>query len=158
PAGLLMAVFLTIETRIKEPMLPLHLFRNRTFTGIQVAAAGVSAWMFALFLYLTFYLQGFLGHDPIEAGLRYLPLTVTNFFVAGLAGAVITKVPARIMLAGGLSMTGGGLLLASGRSMTDEWTALLPSFIIAGAGIGLLNPVIADVAVSVVPKEQSGMA
>jgi EmrB/QacA subfamily drug resistance transporter len=157
-SGVLMATFLAIETRVKEPMLPLHLFRNRTFTGIQLAAAGISASMFALFLYLTFYLQGFLGHDPIEAGLRYLPLTVTNFFVAGLAGAVITKVPARIMLAVGLSMTGGALLLASGLTPTDEWTALLPTFIIAGAGIGLLNPVIADVAVSVVPKEQSGMA
>jgi hypothetical protein len=157
-SGALMAAFLAIETRVKEPMLPLHLFRNRTFTGIQLAAAGISASMFALFLYLTFYLQGFLGHDPIEAGLRYLPLTVTNFFVAGLAGAVITKVPARIMLAVGLSMTGGALLLASGLTPSDDWTALLPSFVIAGAGIGLLNPVIADVAVSVVPKEQSGMA
>jgi EmrB/QacA subfamily drug resistance transporter len=157
-AGALMALFLAIESRVKEPMLPLHLFRNRTFTGVQLAAAGVSASMFALFLYLTFYLQGFLGHDPLEAGLRYLPLTVVNFFVAGLAGAVITKVPARIMLAIGLSMTGGALLLMGGLSPTDEWTALLPGFLLAGAGVGLINPVIADVAVSVVPKEQSGMA
>jgi len=157
-AGVLMAAFLTIETRIKEPMLPLHLFRNRTFTGVQLAAAGISASMFALFLYLTFYLQGFLGLSPLEAGLRYLPLTMTNFFIAGLAGAVITKVPARVMLAIGLSMTGGALLLMGGLAPTDEWTALLPGFLIAGAGIGLINPVIADVAVSVVPKEQSGMA
>jgi EmrB/QacA subfamily drug resistance transporter len=157
-AGVLLAVFLAIETRVKQPMLPLHMFRKPAFTGIQLAAAGVSASMFALFLYLTFYLQGYLGHDPIEAGLRYLPLTVTNFFVAAAAGAFITKVPARVMLAIGLSMTGAALLLMGGLAPTDEWTALLPGFILAGAGIGLINPVIADVAVSVVPKEQSGMA
>jgi EmrB/QacA subfamily drug resistance transporter len=157
-AGVLLAVFLAIETRVKQPMLPLQLFRKPAFTGVQLAAAGVSASMFALFLYLTFYLQGYLGHDPIEAGLRYLPLTVTNFFVAAAAGAFITKVPARVMLALGLSMTGAALLLMGGLTPTDEWTALLPGFILAGAGIGLINPVIADVAVSVVPKEQSGMA
>ena len=62
-AGVLLAAFIAIESRVRQPMLPLHLFRNRTFTGVQLAAAGVSASMFALFLYLTFYLQGFLGHD-----------------------------------------------------------------------------------------------
>src|SRR3954468_21149329 len=117
-AGVLLAVFLAIETRVKQPMLPLQLFRKPAFTGVQLAAAGVSASMFALFLYLTFYLQGYLGHDPIEAGLRYLPLTVTNFFVAAAAGAFITKVPARVMLAIGLSMTGAALLLMGGLTPT----------------------------------------
>ena len=74
-------------------MLPLHLFRKPAFTGVQLAALAVSASMFALFLYLTFYLQGFLGHEPLEAGLRYLPLTVTNFFVAAAAGAAAVRGP-----------------------------------------------------------------
>jgi hypothetical protein len=55
-------------------------------------------------------------------------------------------------------MAGGGLLLMSGIQASSEWTTLLLGFIVAGIGVGLLNPVIADVAVSVVPKEQSGMA
>jgi hypothetical protein len=154
----LLAVFIAIEARVSQPMLPLQLFRNRTFTGVQLAAAGISASMFALFLYLTFYLQGFLGHEPLEAGLRYLPLTVTTFFVSAAAGALITRVPARVMLSVGLAMVGGALLLMGGLSPDDEWTALLGGFLLAGVGIGLINPVIADVAVSVVPKEQSGMA
>jgi EmrB/QacA subfamily drug resistance transporter len=157
-AGALLATFLVIETRVKQPMLPLHLFRKRAFTGVQLAALGVSASMFALFLYTTFYLQGYLGHSPLEAGLRYLPFTVTNFFVAAAAGALISKLPARVMLATGLGMTGAGLLLMGGLDPSDSWTALLGGFLLAGAGVGLLNPVIADVAVSVVPKEQSGMA
>jgi EmrB/QacA subfamily drug resistance transporter len=157
-AGVLLAVFLAIETRVKQPMLPLHLFRKPAFTGVQLAAAGVSASMFALFLYLTFYLQGFLGDSPLEAGLRYLPLTVTTFFVSAATGALITKVQARYLLSGGLVLVGGALLLMGGIGTDDEWTTLLPGFLLAGVGIGMINPVIADVAVSVVPKEQSGMA
>jgi EmrB/QacA subfamily drug resistance transporter len=157
-AGALMALFLTIETRVKEPMLPLHLFKKPAFTGVQLAALAVSSSMFALFLYMTFYLQGYLGHEPLEAGLRYLPLTVTNFFVAAATGALLSRVQARVLISAGLAITGVGLLLMGGIDPTDSWTTLLGGFILAGAGVGLINPAIADVAVSVVPKEQSGMA
>ena len=157
-AGALLALFIAIEARVKEPMLPLHLFRKPAFTGVQIAALAVSASMFSLFLYLTFYLQGYLGHEPLEAGLRYLPLTVTNFFVAAAAGALLSRVQARFILSAGLAITGLGLLLMGGLDPSQEWTALLGGFVLAGAGVGLINPVIADVAVSVVPKEQSGMA
>jgi EmrB/QacA subfamily drug resistance transporter len=157
-AAALLAIFIAIETRVKQPMLPLHLFKKPAFTGVQLAALAVSASMFSLFLYITFYLQGYLGHEPLEAGLRYLPFTVVNFFVAAAAGALISKVPARVMLSVGLGVTGLGLLLMGGLDPADEWTALLGGFVLAGAGVGLINPVIADVAVSVVPKEQSGMA
>jgi MFS family permease len=61
-------------------------------------------------------------------------------------------------MAGGLGLTGIGLLLMGGLGMSSGWTALLAGFVIGGIGIGLLNPVVADVALSVVPKERSGMA
>jgi EmrB/QacA subfamily drug resistance transporter len=157
-AAALMFAFLAIESRVKEPMLPLRLFRKPAFTGVQLAALGISASMFALFLYITFYLQNYLGHSPLEAGLIYLPFTVINFFVAAAGGALLARLPARVIMSVGLLMSGVGLLLMGGLNPTDEWTALLGGFLIAGAGTGLLNPVIADVAVSVVPKEQSGMA
>jgi EmrB/QacA subfamily drug resistance transporter len=157
-AGVLMALFIAIESRVKQPMLPLHLFRKPAFTGVQLAALAVSASMFALFLYLTFYLQGYLGHDPLEAGLRYLPFTIVTFFASAAAGALISKLPARVLLSAGLGITGVGLLLMGGLDPADEWTALLGGFMLGGAGVGLINPVIADVALSVVPKEQSGMA
>jgi EmrB/QacA subfamily drug resistance transporter len=157
-AAALMIAFLAIESRVKEPMLPLRLFRKPAFTGVQLAALGISASMFALFLYITFYLQNYLGHSPLEAGLIYLPFTVINFFVAAAGGALLARVPARVIMSVGLLMSGVGLLLMGGLNPTDDWTALLGGFLIAGAGTGLLNPVIADVAVSVVPREQSGMA
>jgi EmrB/QacA subfamily drug resistance transporter len=154
----LLALFLVIETRVAQPMLPLRLFRKPAFTGVQLAALGVSASMFALFLYITFWLQNHLGHSPLEAGLIYLPFTVVTFFVAAAGGALLARLPARVIMSVGLLMTGIGLLLMGGLDPADEWTAMLGGFLLAGAGTGLLNPVIADVALSVVPKEQSGMA
>jgi EmrB/QacA subfamily drug resistance transporter len=154
----LLAAFLAVERRVAEPMLPLGLFRRHAFTGVQLAAFAVSGSLFALFLYLTLYLQNYLGLSPLEAGIRYLPITLASFVAAPIAGALLSRVPARLMMSGSLAAGGVGLLLMSGIGAGDEWTTLLGGFLVAGVGVGLLNPVIADVAVSVVPKEQSGMA
>src|SRR5215211_1838901 len=154
----LLAAFIAIERRVAQPMLPLGLFRSRSFTGVQLAAFAVSGSLFALFLYLTLYLQNFLGYSPVEAGLRYLPITLASFIVAPLAGMALARIHARYLMSAGLVLTGVGLALMAGLHMDSGWTALLAGFIISGIGVGLLNPVIADVALSVVPKERSGMA
>jgi EmrB/QacA subfamily drug resistance transporter len=157
-AAVLFVAFVAIERRVTEPMLPLDLFRGRAFTGVQLAAFAVSASVFALFLYLTLYLQDYLGYSPLQAGLRYLPITLVTFFAAPIAGALIGRVHARVMLALGLLGAGVGLLLMSGLRSDSGWVALLPGFIVTGIGVGLLNPVVADTALSVVPTERSGMA
>ncbi|MEA2448303.1 MAG: hypothetical protein QOG63_235 [Thermoleophilaceae bacterium] len=157
-AAVLLAAFVVIERRSDHPMLPLELFRNRAFTGVQLAAFAISSSLFALFLYLTLYLQGFLGNSPLDAGLKYLPTTLAAFFVSAAAGSMVARAPARVLLSVGLGLVGIGILLVGGRELGDGWTALLPGFVVAGMGSGLVNVVIADVAVSVVPKERSGMA
>jgi EmrB/QacA subfamily drug resistance transporter len=157
-AGVLLLFFLAIERRVTEPMLPLELFKRPAFTGVQLAAFAISSSIFALFLYLTLYLQNYLGLSPFQAGLRYLPITVVSFFAAPIAGALLSRVHARLMLSVGLAGVGVGLLLMSGIDAGSDWTTLLGGFLVAGAAVGLINPVIADVAVSVVPKERSGMA
>ena len=153
-----LAAFIVVEARVREPMLPLHLFKRPAFTGVQLAAFALSGSMFALFLYLTLYLQNYLGHTPFEAGVRYLPITLASFFVAPVAGVLMTRVHSRVLLGVGLAGAGAGLAWMSGVGVTDEWTGLLGGLLVAGAGIGLLNPIIADVALKVVPREQSGMA
>jgi EmrB/QacA subfamily drug resistance transporter len=157
-AAVLLAAFVAIERRVREPMLPLGLFKRRAFTGVQIAAFAISGSLFALFLYLTLYLQDYLGLSPFEAGVRYLPITVASFILAPIAGALLSRVQARVMLGIGLAGVGVGLLLMGGLEAGAEWTTLLGGFLVAGAATGLINPVVADVAVSVVPKEQSGMA
>ena len=139
-------------------MLPLSLFRIPSFTGVQLGAFAIAGSQFALFLYLTLYLQNILGLSPLEAGVRYLPLTVVSFFVAPLSGQLMNRVQPRFLIGGGLLLAGFGLILMSGVEEGDTWTTLLPGFILGGIGIGLLNPPIAAVSVSVVERAQSGMA
>jgi EmrB/QacA subfamily drug resistance transporter len=155
---LLFAAFLAAQTRVREPMLPLHLFRIPSFTGVQLGAFAIAASQFALFLYITLYLQNILGYSPLEAGVRYLPITLTSFFVAPLAGQLMNRIQPRFLIGGGLAMAGLGLILMAGVGEGDTWTTLLAGFLIGGVGIGLLNPPTAAVSVSVVERAQSGMA
>ncbi|MCF3960353.1 MFS transporter [Streptomyces fuscigenes] len=157
-SAVVMAAFVWIQLRVREPMLPLALFRRHAFTGVQIAAFGVSSSLFALFLYTTLYLQNYLGLTPFETGWRYLPITALAFLVSPISGALLSRVPARAMLGVGLAAVGVGLYLMGDIAPRDDWTTLLVGFLIAGVGVGLINPVVADVAVSVVPKRQSGMA
>ncbi|HEV7769244.1 MAG TPA: MFS transporter [Solirubrobacterales bacterium] len=156
-ALVLLAAFIAIEARSKHPMLDLRLFRKPAFNGVSAVAFGLSAGMFAMFLYLTIYMQGVLGFSPLEAGLRFLPLTVLSFIASPIAGSLSHKIPIRVLLGVGLSLVGVGLLLMHGVSADSDWTSLLVGFLIAGVGIGITNPGIGQAAIAVVPVEKSGM-
>src|SRR3954471_548228 len=97
-AVVLLAAFVVIELRSKDPMLPLDLFRNRSFTGVQIAAFAISSTLFALYLYLTLYLQGYQGDSPLDAGLKYLPISLTVFIVSAAAASLVTRAPARVLM------------------------------------------------------------
>ncbi len=157
-AAVLMAAFLVSQVVQERGMLDITLFRNPTFDGASVVAFSLSASMFAMFLYLTLYLQTILGFSPLQAGLRFLPTTVLSFFVAAISGNLSTRVPVRFLLSLGLLLVGGGLLAMRGLTAASGWTALLPGFLLAGAGVGLVNPALASTAVGVVPPQRSGMA
>src|SRR5215216_3965563 len=95
-AGALLVLFVAIEARSPHPMLDLGLFRKPAFNGVSAVAFCLSAGMFAMFLYLTLYMQGVLDFSPLEAGLRFLPLTILGFIVAPISGSLSHKVPIRV--------------------------------------------------------------
>ena len=139
-------------------MLDLKLFRVPTFTGASIVAFAVSSSMFAMFLYLTLYIQDVLGYGPLQAGLRFLPVTLLSFVVAPISGRLSVRVPVRLLLGIGLLLVGAGLLAMTAVDATSEWTVLIPGFVLAGAGIGLINPPLASTAIGVVHYTRSGMA
>jgi len=153
----LMAAFIAIEARSEHPMLDLGLFRKPAFNGVSAVAFGLSAGMFAMFLYLTIYMQGVQGFSPLETGLRFLPLTVLSFIASPIAGSLSHRIPIRALLGVGLAAVGAGLLLMHGVQADSEWTVLLAGFLLAGVGIGTTNPGIGQAAIAVVPVEKSGM-
>lgn len=157
-AGALLLAFVAIELRSTHPMLDLALFRKPAFDGVSAVAFALSAAMFSMFLYITIYIQGVLGYSPLEAGLRFLPLTLLSFAVSPLSGVLSHRIPLRLLMGFGLTAVGIGLLLMRGLGPDSEWTALLAGFVVAGIGIGLTNPGIGQAAIAVVAPARAGMA
>jgi EmrB/QacA subfamily drug resistance transporter len=157
-AAVLLAAFLVTERRVREPMLPLGLFRIPAFAGAQITVFAISASFFAVYLYATLYLQNVLGLSAIEAGLAYLPGTVIMFFVSGASAQLVERVGARLLIAGGLALIAAGMGLMMLASATSSWTIILPGFLLASVGTGFFNPALAGVAMGSAPIEMSGLA
>jgi EmrB/QacA subfamily drug resistance transporter len=157
-AAVLLGVFVVAEWRQSDPMLDLTLFRRPAMVGTSIVAFTLSSSIFALFLYITLFVQDGLGYGPFAAGLRFLPITMLSFVVAPVAGKLSVRINARYLLGIGLGFVAVGLLLMSFVHASSGWTVLLPGFIVTGIGIGTVNPVLASSAISVVPPERSGMA
>jgi EmrB/QacA subfamily drug resistance transporter len=154
----LLVLFVILERRQRRPMLDLSLFRLPAFSGASIVAFSVSASIFAMFLYLTLYIQDVLGFGPLPAGVRFLPITLLSFVAAPIAGRLSVRVPVRLLLGGGLLLVSGGLLAMTAVQADSGWTVLIPGFLITGVGIGLINPPLASTAIGVVHHSRSGMA
>ncbi|MGH2864651.1 MAG: MFS transporter [Solirubrobacteraceae bacterium] len=157
-AAVLLVAFVLVEHMQSRPMLDLALFRRPAFAGASIVAFAISASYFAMFLYLTLYIQDVLNYSPLQAGLRFLPVTLLSFLVAPVAGKLSVRVPVRLLLGTGLVLAGVGLLAMTTVSESSTWTVLIPGFVLGGAGIGMINPPLASTAIGVVPHERSGMA
>jgi EmrB/QacA subfamily drug resistance transporter len=157
-AAVLLALFLAIERWSRHPMLDLSLFRKPAFTGAQIVAFCLHAAMFSMFLYIVLYLQNVLGYSPLEAGLRLLPVSLLSFLAAPLAGKLAERTGVRPFLGAGLILVGCGLLLMGGIAPSDDWTTLLAGLVVAGVGIGFVNPPLATTAIGVVEPRRSGAA
>jgi len=151
-------VFGLIESRVREPMLPLGLFKNRTFAGAQLGVFAISGSFFAIFLYTTLYLQNVLGLSAVESGLVYMPGTLIMFFVSGASAQLLNKVSARAMVSVGLALVAAGMLLLTVLQVDSHWWVFLPGEIVALIGTGMFNPAISGVALSALPERQSGLA
>jgi predicted MFS family arabinose efflux permease len=157
-SAVLLAAFLALERLQAEPMLDLGLLRVPTFDGGLVAAWAISAALFAMFTYLTVYLQNSLGLSAVATGVRFLPLTVAIFVAAGIAGRLTSRVPRRLLIAPGFLLIGAGLLLMRGLTPSSGWTHLLAGMIVSGIGGGLVSTPLISTAVGVVEPARAGMA
>jgi EmrB/QacA subfamily drug resistance transporter len=153
-----LVAFVVVELRVAAPMLPMRYFRDGSFTGAQIAAFSISASFFAVFLYVTLYLQRILGLSAIEAGLVYVPATLISVVVSGATAQLGAKVPARTMIAVGLGLVSAGMALGLLAGTDSSWLLLMPSLIVALIGTGMFNPAMSNVALSALPADKSGVA
>ena len=157
-AGVLFIAFVVTEQVQSEPMLDFSLLRKPTFTGGLIAAFGVNGSIFALFTYLILYMQDGLGLSAVATGVRFLLLTGATFVTAAVAGRLTARVPIKWLITPGFLLTGVGVLLMTGLTASSSWTHFVAGFIVAGAGVGLINVPLASTAVGVVEPARSGMA
>jgi len=157
-AAVLLAVFVIVERRSAHPMFDLRLLRLPTFSGGSVAAFGLSASIFSVLLYLVLYLQDILGYSALATGARLMVISGGILVTSTVAGRLTSRVPARLLVGPGLIIIGVSLLLMRGLDAGSTWTHLIPGMIVAGVGVGLVNPPLASTAVGVVPPQQAGMA
>ncbi|MGI5140344.1 MULTISPECIES: MFS transporter [unclassified Streptomyces] len=152
------AFFSFWETRVKEPLIPLGLFRSVPLSaGVVLMVLMAIAFMGGLF-FVTFYLQNVHGMSPVDAGLHLLPLTGMMIVGSPLAGAAITKLGPRIPLAGGMAATAiamfgmSTLKAGTGSGVMSIWFALL------GLGLAPVMVGATEVIVGNAPMELSGVA
>jgi EmrB/QacA subfamily drug resistance transporter len=154
-AALLLA-FVAWERRTAHPMLPLRLFRSRTFTATNIAALLFSFGMFGSIFLLAQFLQTVQHFSPFDAGLRTLPWTAMPMLVAPIAGPLSDRIGSRPLMAAGLAMQATGLLwLALVLGPTVSFATLVLPFVLCGVGMSLFFvPVASAVLGSVAPTDE----
>ncbi|MGW7051857.1 DHA2 family efflux MFS transporter permease subunit [Streptomyces sp. NPDC054887] len=145
--------------RSKNPMLPMRLFRNRAFFGINVASLLMFLGMFGSIFLLSQFLQSVAGYSPTEAGLRMLPWTGMPLIVAPLAGHLSDRVGGRPVVAAGLALQALGLAYYAAVLGPDvSYAAQLPALILSGIGMALYFAPAASLVMSTVPPGEQGIA
>ncbi|WP_241081201.1 MFS transporter, partial [Achromobacter xylosoxidans] len=159
-AALLMALFLAIEARVAEPLMPLALFRLRNVATANVVGVLWAAGMFAWFFVSALYMQLVLGYDAMQVGLAFLPANlIMAAFSLGLSAKLVMRFGIRGPLATGLLMTALGLALFARAPVDGHFAAdVLPGMLLLGLGAGIaFNPMLLA-AMSDVEPSQSGLA
>ncbi len=160
-SALALVVFVLGELRLKSPMVDPRIFKNASFTGAAIVGFTLSGGLFALFFFITLYLQNYLGFSALDAGIRTFPFSGLVLFVAPVAGAFSGRIGAKpIMVVGMVILVVSVLLMVriTPQDTQSDWTVLLIPFILGGIGSGLVSPLVSTVAVNTVPRERAGMA
>ena len=155
----LLAAFVVNERRSKNPLLPLSIFRIKGLAAADITQLVGIAGMFAVFFFLTLYVQGILGYSPIRAGLAYLPVTAGVGVSAGLTPRLIGRVGIRPVFVAGTLVAGGGVYWLSQVPIHGSYlTDLLPGLVIMSVGLGAEFVAAATAANAGVPPQLAGLA
>jgi EmrB/QacA subfamily drug resistance transporter len=135
---LLLALFARYESRVKDPMLPLELFRRRNFSAGNVETFAMYAGLAILFFFLVLFLQQIGGYSPLNSGLATLPATVMMFFLSRRFGALADRFGPRFFMGVGPLVAAGGLVLfQTTGAKADYVSEVLPALLIFSLGLSM---------------------
>jgi EmrB/QacA subfamily drug resistance transporter len=155
----LLVAFVVVEARSTYPLLPLRVVLDRNRGGAFLAALLIVVGMFAMFLFVSYYMQQILHYSAAKAGVAFLPFALGVIVAAGVATPLVPKVGPRVVMTAGLLIAGAGLLWLTQIGVhTSYWTHLLPQQIVMSVGMGLAFPALSSTALSNVRPEDAGVA
>ncbi len=158
-AAVLLTTFILIEARSRNPLMPLRLFQSRTRIGSYIVMLVTGAAVFAMFYFLTQYVQDVKGYSPLKAGFAFLPVSAVIVVVAQIASRAIVRFGAQTLIVAGTIFTGFGLLWLSSMGVAAPYlTHLLPAICLIAVGMGLIFVPITLTAVAGVEERDNGIA
>jgi EmrB/QacA subfamily drug resistance transporter len=158
-AAAMLAAFVTIEKRARQPITPLRLFKSRERVGAYATRLLMVGAMFGMFFYLTQFLQGAEGYSALKAGLAFLPVTLTIFAMVKVVPKLLGRVGPFRVLIGGLALALVGLLwLSRITAGTDYWTGIALPMLLVGSGMGLAFTPLTQAAIQGVDNHDAGAA
>jgi hypothetical protein len=158
-AAALLVAFLVVETRVEAPLLPLRLFRLSTVAGSNAVGFLLGGSFFTFIFVGTLYMQQVLGFSALKTGLAWLAASLTSVAFAGLSQMLVTKTSAKLVMAFGMALIGGGILWAT-QIPTDGnfWHDLAGPFFVAGMGTAFAFIPVSIGALAGVTERDAGVA
>jgi len=154
-----LALFLLVEARVRQPMVPLSLFRSRNFSAANLTTLGVYFGLYGATFFLVIYLQNIMGYSALIAGLALAPISVMLLLFSPFLGRFAGRYgPRFFMAAGGLLCALGLLAFTQLEPGSSYWTGLLPPLLIFGLGLCSTVAPLTNTVVSSVPDRHSGLA
>lgn len=158
-AVVLLIIFVSIEMRVKNPLMPLRVVTERNRAGSYLGSLVVGAGLFSMFLFLGLYLQVILGYSPLKSGFAFLPFTAGIVLFAGIASILLPKVgPKPLMVPGLLSASLGLILMSRITPETSYATHVLPSLLIMSSGMALVFIPLTSTSLHAVSNHDTGVA
>ncbi|HEV2923694.1 MAG TPA: DHA2 family efflux MFS transporter permease subunit [Solirubrobacteraceae bacterium] len=155
----LMGAFLAYESRARDPMLPLGLFRHRNFAAGNIETFSMYAGLSILFFFLVLFLQQVGGYTPLESGLVLLPITVVMFFTSKRFGALADRYGPRFFMGAGPLVGAAGLLLFQRVGAHVEFvTDVLPALLVFSVGLSMTVAPLTAAVLAGVDGSQAGIA
>jgi EmrB/QacA subfamily drug resistance transporter len=157
---LLLAAFVFVEGKVaRAPLMPLRVFRMARLRAANLIMFLLYAAVFSIWFFLSLYLQQVLHYDPLQAGLRFLPMTLAIVATSSLAPRIVASVGERRLLTVGMLFAAAGLFLLTGVHSGGSYVAdVLPGGLLAAMGLGLSLVPATIAAVSGVAPKESGLA
>jgi len=157
-AAVLLAVFVIIETRTENPMVPMRFFASRNFTGANLVAIATSFLISGLAFALTMYYQNVHGYSAIRTGFTMLPSVLPMVVIGAASGALVNRLGARNMITAGMVIAAGGIYLLSRVGVDTPFLDLVPALVIFGIGNGLVFAPMMTTLMNSVETEKAGVA